>query len=433
MKDLARSFAATAVIQLANIASGVMLARILLPQGRGELATVMLWPPVISTIGLFGLSEAVAFIIARRIRPAGSVFYSALFLVFAFSLILIPLGWVIVDRISEGLGAEARQAAFLYLAFIPLNHLGLVVVSMHQGSLSIGRWNLLRAAVHVIFTALVIGFYFFGWGNILGFSLASLFSNLITIALGIFMARGREWFSDRPQSETLRELLTFGIKIHLVNSVTLLNDRTDQLLISVLLSPTDLGIYVVAVTCARSIGAIGDTLGILVFPKVAHLQNHASQAAIAGQYSRAAVMLSVPTVIISITLAPWLIVTVFGADFAPAVIISQVLLLSIVPMNVRLVLTSVLKGINRGLEAGTAQLTVLVLSVALLGILLPLLGIIGAAIAALFAQLGAAAMMAYRVKQALGMSMRDQLWPQLTDVIYIFNIFRTQPHESLID
>jgi O-antigen/teichoic acid export membrane protein len=433
LKDLIRSFAATAVIQLANIASGVMLARILLPQGRGELATIMLWPPVIATIGLFGLSEAVAFIVARRIRPLGDVFASALVLAFLFSLVLIPVGWVIVSFTSAALSADTREAAFLYLAFIPLNHLGLVVTSMHQGSLSMGRWNLLRVSIHIIFTGLIIAFYQLGWGTVFGFALASLLSNFLAIMLGFVMARGRAWLSGRLHREPIRELMTFGIKIHLVNCVTILNDRTDQLLISLLLSPTNLGIYVVAVTCARSVSAIGDTLSILVFPKIAHRHDRESQAAIASQYSRAAVILSIPVVILAIVLSPWLIVMVFGENFASAVAITQILLLSIIPTNIRLVLTSVLKGVNQGLEAGTAQLAVLIVSAICLGAMLPLLGLMGAAMVVLCAQIGAAVMMIYRVRQALGLTVRQQLWPHMADVMYVFRTLQNRSHESLID
>ena len=44
MKDLFVSFIATGAIQLSNLASGILAARLLGPEGRGELAVVILWP-----------------------------------------------------------------------------------------------------------------------------------------------------------------------------------------------------------------------------------------------------------------------------------------------------------------------------------------------------------------------------------------------------
>ena len=401
-----------------------MLARILLPAGRGELATVMLWPPILATIGLFGLSEATAFSVARRLISPGHIFSSAVVLAFTYSLILVPIGWVIIDYVSAGFEPDARFAAFLCLTFIPINHFGLVVVSMHQGGLSIGRWNVLRTSIHVAFTALIAIFALLGWGNVVGFTSAFLIANVITVTLGLIMARGHNWFAEYPKRENIRTLFTFGLKVHLVNAVTILNERMDQLLISLLMSPVDLGIYVVANTYARGVGAIGDTLGILVFPKIAHEKNASSQAIIAGRYARATLMLSIPTVGVGILLANWLIVTVFGRQFGPAGNVAQVLLLSIVPFNLKLVFTGILKAINRGLEAGAVQSGIFVLSLLLLALLLPMFGLMGAALAALCAQTIAASIMADRIRRALGLGFRDLLWPYPADVRYVFQASR---------
>ena len=58
MKDISVSFATTAYIQVLNIATGLIAARILLPEGRGELAALMLWPGLIAELGNLGLSDA---------------------------------------------------------------------------------------------------------------------------------------------------------------------------------------------------------------------------------------------------------------------------------------------------------------------------------------------------------------------------------------
>ena len=88
-----------------------MLARLLLPEGRGELASVMLWPPVLATIGLIGLAEATAFHAARRTIERGNLFASAVAITVGLSLILLPMGWLVVDHVSAGFTPQARSAA----------------------------------------------------------------------------------------------------------------------------------------------------------------------------------------------------------------------------------------------------------------------------------------------------------------------------------
>ena len=425
MKDLIRSFAATAVIQVANIASGIMLARILLPTGRGELAAAMLWPPLVATIGLLGIAEATAFCAARRLNSPGHIFAAGITLALTLSMLLLPIGWLVVNYVAVGLSPAGREAAILYLAFIPLNHIGLVVVAMHQGSLSITRWNILRASVHVVFSLLIPVVYFFHGPSIVGFAAASLAANAFVTALGLALARKREWFGVAPKLDDISTLLKFGLKVHVANAIAMLNERTDQLVISLLLSPTNLGIYVVAATVARGVSAVGDTLAVLVFPKVAHAKDRTTQALTACRYARGALMLSIPAVALGIAISHWLIVMVFGAGFAPAADIVQVLLLSIIPLNVKAVLSAVLKGANRGLEAGAGQAAALVLSLVLLSVLLPAFGLKGAAYAALFTQLGAALVMADRVRRSLNLSFKDQLLPNFDDVVFVLDTLRS--------
>ncbi|MCH9050401.1 MAG: hypothetical protein IIA72_04890 [Proteobacteria bacterium] len=62
MKDLFVSFIATGAIQLSNLASGILAARLLGPEGRGELAVRHIMAVVIAQWSSFALMA----ILARR-------------------------------------------------------------------------------------------------------------------------------------------------------------------------------------------------------------------------------------------------------------------------------------------------------------------------------------------------------------------------------
>ena len=62
------SFAATGSIQLIQAVVGVLLARILGPPDRGELAAVILWPTLITTIGSLGLAQSATYHASRASR-----------------------------------------------------------------------------------------------------------------------------------------------------------------------------------------------------------------------------------------------------------------------------------------------------------------------------------------------------------------------------
>src|SRR3954470_20467479 len=80
MKALVVTILTTGVLQLANLASGLLAARLLLPEGRGALAIAILWPTTLAYLLLFGLSDAVTYYSANRQERPERVFAAALWL-----------------------------------------------------------------------------------------------------------------------------------------------------------------------------------------------------------------------------------------------------------------------------------------------------------------------------------------------------------------
>jgi hypothetical protein len=54
------TFGASVIIQAFTVVQGIIIARLLGPIGRGEYATVILWPNVFAAIGIFGTNVALA-------------------------------------------------------------------------------------------------------------------------------------------------------------------------------------------------------------------------------------------------------------------------------------------------------------------------------------------------------------------------------------
>ena len=59
------TFFTSLAIQGCGVITGVVTARLLGPAGRGELATIMLWPMIMSNLGLMGCNWALAREVAK--------------------------------------------------------------------------------------------------------------------------------------------------------------------------------------------------------------------------------------------------------------------------------------------------------------------------------------------------------------------------------
>jgi len=132
-RPLAGSFAATAFIQVLQAVTAVLLARVLGPEGRGELAAVILWPTLIMTLGNFGLAPSTTYHAART-SQLGLLVGSTLVIVAVDSLLLVAVGAVVVPLVLAGHESGVVDTSLLYLvAFVPLSLLALGMMSILNG------------------------------------------------------------------------------------------------------------------------------------------------------------------------------------------------------------------------------------------------------------------------------------------------------------
>ena len=74
-----------------SLITGVVLARFLGVEARGELAIIMIWPPILSLVGLMGLHEAAVYFVARSDEKVARRHISAAFMMATFFLALVTL------------------------------------------------------------------------------------------------------------------------------------------------------------------------------------------------------------------------------------------------------------------------------------------------------------------------------------------------------
>ncbi len=107
--------------------------------------------------------------------------------------------------------------------------------------------------------------------------------------------------------------------------------------------------------------------------------------------------------LIIIVAAPALIHLLFGEAFVRGAGVARILLVAAVPLSANRAIEGVLRGIGRPLDAGIAEIVALAATVVGLAVLLPLLGLTGAALSSLVAYLVAMVWMTRRATRALGM------------------------------
>jgi len=385
-RHYASTVAANAAILLLGAVSGVLAARLLGPEGRGELAVIILWPSaVVYLVGSFGLHDAATYFAARHPERLNAVFTLLQVLGLAQTVVFGALAYFLLPVVLAGHRPEVISLTRLFVLFFPAGFNSLYLLKLLQGRLLIRQYNLARVFVAAWYTALLVGLYLLGrvslpWivaGQLVGYGLSWLLH-------AHFVAR-----SLRPRWEwdpsLLSPMLRYGLKAQFSLTSSYLNLRLDQLVMSVWLPPQALGYYVVAVVVAEPVQSIPAAIGMVTLPAAAAQEHPAGAQRVMQQSLRVVAALLALSVGPLLLLVPYLIPFFFGETFAPAVSACRVLLLAAIPMAFVMVLNDSLRALNRPQVPGYAALIGNGVTLILLTLLLPRLGLLGAAYASLAA------------------------------------------------
>jgi O-antigen/teichoic acid export membrane protein len=274
----------------------------------------------------------------------------------------VPLGYVL-------LGAIALPAMiFNRLSSLTLTACGRV----RQASIISAAGSLLSLA---LLSAFLLVVRLDVWGAILAASLASCSVTLITLLWLRFHLRAQLILRPALWGASIR----FGSKLHVGTIAQWLNYSLDRFLINVFLGPGAVGVYAVAATLGERLWMLPGAVGASLLCRTGG--NLTNDADVTAHACRNTFWLMCGGCAAVAALAPALIPVVFGHDFAAA---SWVLLL-LLPGVLMLTLGKVIAPYvcNRGRPAAATYISVgaLGLTVALNLLLIPLLGIAGAAVA----------------------------------------------------
>ena len=390
--------------------TGPILARALGPSSRGVLAAALLWPTLISTLLTLGIQDAVTYYTSRG-HAARTVIATSQRLTSALGLATWILGAPVVFLVMRHFGGPAVISSLIYLAVMPAQMLTRNLAGTLNGLHRYGRFNAIQLEVFAINAFGLVGLWALGELTVRTAAITAAASVAITFATGaITVRRLVRTMPSRSIAHLRRKLLGFGVRSHLSLAPHLLNDRVDQLVISVALPPRQLGLYAVAATIATVPAFVGSAVAVSVLPTLASLHTPTEQLDTARRsILLTAALTCVASAILAVIMQP-LIVALFGDRFAAAVPAARVLAGAAIMISLVRVFHSVLKGIGRPLDAAISEGGALLTTGVGLAILLPSLGILGAALTSLIAYTTSVVIGAKLAATALGASPLEFIW-----------------------
>ncbi len=388
-RPLALGLLTSAAVQALGALTGVLTARALGPHDRGLLAAALLWPQLLILLGGLGIAEAVTVHVARAPWPdhderpgdgRAAVLGAALAISAAQAGALLALGLALVPRASERTLPGAPTLATLALALIPVYLVTLALMATLAGLRRFALFHALRLLIGGGYALALVGLIRLGdltpRSALLAYIGAHALAGLVAAACTI-----RPGWRAPGWRAAVRPLLSYGLRSHAGSLCAAVCERADQLAVAALLSPARLGAYLAAVSLTAPVGLAGAAVAATALPVVAAAPRGQARSRLALRYVYRSVMLSLLVALSLAVGAPWLVWLWFGPAFHEAVTPARILALGAGAWSVGRVLGAVLRAAEAPGTAARCDLLAALGVVGALPLLVPRLGISGAAAA----------------------------------------------------
>lgn len=382
-RNVTSTFGTQLLALLLATLNAAVIARILGPSGKGILALTVLVPNVFALFLSGGISVANVYYTGQKRFDLPTLSANAT----AFTVMATALG-VVIAALLYASGLMAKLLPGVPLNLLALSMLGLpfsllnnYFVSLLQGRQLITRINLvslLQRASTVALSLLLVAVL--GWG-LTGAVLAVLASSVVSVAvLGAMLRRLGARFWPRWNRLVIKTTLKFGLRGYVANVLQFFNYRLDLFLVNYFLGPSSTGIYTVAVAMAEMLWYLPNAVGFVIFPKAANTAAEAMNRFTPRVFRLTLAVTAAGAVALAIIGMPFIEI-VYSPAFASAYGPMLALLPGVVLLGGGKVLTNEIAGRGFPQYNSIASGVSLVLTVGLDLLLIPRLGVLGAAIA----------------------------------------------------
>ena len=360
-----------------NLMTGVLTARMLGPEGRGELAAITTWPQFMAFVMTLGLPAAVTFLMKSQPGEARSLYWAVLPLATLLGVAAAVAGWFLLPLWLIAYSPAIVRTAQWAMLLAPVALLNITLISVLQAREEFTLFNLTRLS-HPFCSLLLLSLAAVS-GSLTSItaSAATLLALLPSFSVQIFRLSRTYAFTLARYGSATRSLLSYGIRSYGIGLVGALGGQLDRALLVGLVSPEMLGTYVVAANASLAVAAFPTALGLVLLPKASG-REAGDVMEMTSRSARVSLLVSIPAALVLAAAGPFVIGVVYGPGFEGAVPVFRILLFEAVFRGLVLVLSQALMALNRPGLATIVDGTGLTVLFASLAVFVPAFGLNGA-------------------------------------------------------
>ena len=408
IRDLSFTFISKIICLLLIIGMQSCLAWCLGPAGRGSYAVCLMFATLLSVILVVGCDTAsVFFVSSRRFDISEGITYSLIYGGIGSALAIVA--GLILMQFKIPFFEKASPAAFyLGLATIPTLLFSTIFVRLLTSIHQFGWFAIMSVACELYRLLFIIIFiWILPWGV-----KGALFGNFVGGAVAIFSTLILfRWKCGatlvKPSIRNLQEMFHYGVRYYAGKISNLMNFQMGTIILALFATKDEIGLFAVASQVTSKAMMIPDSLTAVLIPKAA--ADKTGKGELIAQCSRLTILICGVLLLILAVFAKPIVRLLFSPDFLPAVSLIRILTVGVVVRCGCKVFVPYLLGTNHPGIASISVATGMFVNLAILWLLLPVIGLPGAALGVIGSYFVSSAILTFGFSRYSGIKIR-QIW-----------------------
>ena len=368
------------VIVAVNLITGILTARYLGPAGRGEQAAMSVWPQLFAFCFSLGMAQTLIYKVRHEFNNASEFVFCGIVISVAAGSVAGIFGALLIPFWLSNYSPETISFAQLVMTATPLSAVYYVATAAVQAA---GRFSWYNSLLLMPPILTLIGLLILAACDAFSPKLSTLAYVLPVVpALACSLLFLRRIYRPRFlfRSVIVGKLLSYGVQVWGIDLLVTLSRQADRAILVGLLSPAELGAYVVAQSMALTLNVVSNSVYAVLYPRAAGRSPN-DIIATSGLAIRICGMIVSFAAVAAGLCAPILLTVLYGPTFAEAVVPFRILAADAVISAVNVLSIQVFMAAGRPGPVAILQAIGLAAYIPLAFTLVPLYGLDGAAVA----------------------------------------------------
>lgn len=376
LKDLSRVGISNITIILSGIATSVVTARYIGPEGNGIIAALILYPSLFLTIGSLGIRQSTAYFLGKEHFPEHRI-KTAITQIWCLStLISVFVCYFLMVKFSR----SAEDKLLVWLALIPIPFSLFIT---YNSGIFLGKNNIKEFNKVNWIPPLITLFLTFILVGVLGLGIKGALISAISgpVYMATLMLLSKDFLKSlnwKFDFIVIKSLLSLGIVYAIALLIINLNYKIDVLILDRLSTSYELGIYSKGAGIIQYLWQIPMLLSTIIFSRSAISKDDYAFSLKVARLLRMSIIFVGLSSIFLFFLSKYIIIAMYGDPFYGSISCLKILLPGVVLLTVFKVMNMDLAGKGKPWVSMKAMIPGLILNILLNVLLIPDLGANGA-------------------------------------------------------